>query len=183
MWNFRCFILDCSFYKRGKEVQRPSGERYYCQKKNFGKLQGFLSPVLKSKYLEFHPHPPTSYHLTGVQPVCWSTPTPQPSPVRKSTCLQTHPPHIQAISCLKINLSADLPPSHSVGLSPVWKTCMTNNNVNVFLSLLFKDIVQPKKRGVKRVTNRFVLPSYKIGDTFFERLKGLSHEIDFKNFD
>jgi hypothetical protein len=32
----------------------------------------------------------------------------------------------------------------------------------------FKDIVQPKKRGVKKVTNRFVLPSNTIADIFFE---------------
>ncbi len=38
--------------------------------------------------------------------------------------------------------------------------------------LLFKDIVQPKKRGVKRGTIRFVLTSYTIADAFFDNLKG-----------
>jgi hypothetical protein len=36
----------------------------------------------------------------------------------------------------------------------------------------FKDIVQPKKRGVKRGMNRFVSTSYTIADIFFEHLKG-----------
>ena len=36
----------------------------------------------------------------------------------------------------------------------------------------FKDIVQPKKRGVKRGMNRFVSTSYTIADVFFEHLKG-----------
>ncbi len=35
-----------------------------------------------------------------------------------------------------------------------------------------KDIVQPKKRGVKRGMNRFVSTSYTIADIFFEHLKG-----------
>jgi hypothetical protein len=35
----------------------------------------------------------------------------------------------------------------------------------------FKDIVQPKKRGVKRGTIRFVLTSYTIADIFFDNLK------------
>jgi hypothetical protein len=35
-----------------------------------------------------------------------------------------------------------------------------------------KDIVQPKKRGVWRGTNRFVSTSYTIADVFFEHLKG-----------
>jgi hypothetical protein len=35
-----------------------------------------------------------------------------------------------------------------------------------------KDIVQPKKRGVKRGMNRFVSTSYTIADVFFEHLKG-----------
>ncbi len=46
--------------------------------------------------------------------------------------------------------------------------------------VLFKDIVQPKKRGVKRVTNRFVLPSYTIADILFEHLKGYSHALNLK---
>ena len=36
----------------------------------------------------------------------------------------------------------------------------------------FKDIVQPKKRGVKRGIIRFVLTSYTIADIFFDNLKG-----------
>ncbi len=34
----------------------------------------------------------------------------------------------------------------------------------------FKDIVQPKKRGVKSDTIQFVLTSYTIADVFFEHL-------------
>jgi hypothetical protein len=45
----------------------------------------------------------------------------------------------------------------------------------------FKDIIQPKKRGVKRITNGFVLPSYTIADIFFEHLKGYSHALNLKN--
>jgi hypothetical protein len=41
-----------------------------------------------------------------------------------------------------------------------------------FFDLHLEDIVQPKKRGVKRVTNRFVLLSYTIADIFFA-LKGI----------
>ncbi len=37
---------------------------------------------------------------------------------------------------------------------------------------MFKDIVQPKKRGVRRGMNRFVSTSYTIADVFFEHLKG-----------
>jgi len=37
---------------------------------------------------------------------------------------------------------------------------------------IVKDIVQPKKRGVKRGTIRFVLTSYTIADIFFDNLKG-----------
>jgi len=36
----------------------------------------------------------------------------------------------------------------------------------------FKDIVQPKKRGVKRGTIRFVLTSYTIADIFLTYVKG-----------
>ncbi len=36
----------------------------------------------------------------------------------------------------------------------------------------FKDIVQPKKRGVERGTIRTVLTSYTIADIFFEHSKG-----------
>jgi hypothetical protein len=43
-----------------------------------------------------------------------------------------------------------------------------------------KDIVQPKKRGVKRVTNRYALPSYTIADIFFGHLKGYSHAFNVK---
>jgi hypothetical protein len=43
-----------------------------------------------------------------------------------------------------------------------------------------RDIVQPNKRGVKRVTNRFVLPSYTITDIFIEHLKGYSHALNLK---
>ncbi len=38
--------------------------------------------------------------------------------------------------------------------------------------VLVKDIVQPKKRGVKRGTIRFVLTSYTIADVFFDKLDG-----------
>jgi hypothetical protein len=44
-----------------------------------------------------------------------------------------------------------------------------------------KDIAQPKKRGVKRVTNRIVLASYTIADTFSEHLKGYSLALNSKN--
>ncbi len=44
----------------------------------------------------------------------------------------------------------------------------------------FKDIVQPKKRGAKRVTNRFVLPSHTIAEFVFEHLKGYSHSLNLK---
>ena len=37
----------------------------------------------------------------------------------------------------------------------------------------FKDIVQPKKRGVKRGTIQFVLTSYTIADIFLDTRKGL----------
>ncbi len=37
---------------------------------------------------------------------------------------------------------------------------------------MLKDIVQPKKRGVKRGMNQFVSTSYTIADIFFEHLKG-----------
>ncbi len=43
---------------------------------------------------------------------------------------------------------------------------------NILNAELFKDIVQPKKRGVKRGTIRFVLTSYTIADIFFDNLKG-----------
>ncbi len=39
-------------------------------------------------------------------------------------------------------------------------------------SSCIKDIVQPKKRGVKRGMNQFVSTSYTIADVFFEHLKG-----------
>jgi hypothetical protein len=44
-------------------------------------------------------------------------------------------------------------------------------NLNQILSQV-KDIVQPKKRGVKRGTIRFVLTSYTIADAFFVHVKG-----------
>jgi hypothetical protein len=43
-----------------------------------------------------------------------------------------------------------------------------------------KDIVQPKKKGIKRVTNQFVLSSYTIADIFFEHLNGYSHALNLK---
>jgi hypothetical protein len=43
---------------------------------------------------------------------------------------------------------------------------------NFDLDFYIKDIVQPKKRGVKRGMNRLVLTSYTIADVFFEHLKG-----------
>ncbi len=46
--------------------------------------------------------------------------------------------------------------------------------------LPFKDIVQPKKRGVRRVTNRFALPSYTIADIFFGHLMGYSCVFNLK---
>jgi hypothetical protein len=44
-----------------------------------------------------------------------------------------------------------------------------------------KDIVQPKKRGVKIGTNRFALTSYTIANIFFVHLKGYSHALNLKN--
>ncbi len=41
-------------------------------------------------------------------------------------------------------------------------------------------LVRPKKRRVKRFTNRFVLPSYTIADIFFEHLKGYSRALNLK---
>ncbi len=40
------------------------------------------------------------------------------------------------------------------------------------LTMRFKDIVQPIKRGIKRGMNRFVSTSYTIADVSFELLKG-----------
>jgi hypothetical protein len=44
----------------------------------------------------------------------------------------------------------------------------TNAKVNLFHTVLYSNnfIVQPKKRGVKSVTNLFVQPSYTIADIF-----------------
>ncbi len=42
-----------------------------------------------------------------------------------------------------------------------------------FMNVCFKDIVQPKKRGVKRGIIRFVLTSYTIADIFLDTRKGL----------
>ncbi len=48
----------------------------------------------------------------------------------------------------------------------------TNAKVNLFHTVLYsknfiKDIVQPMKRGLKRVTHQFVLPSYTIANIIF----------------
>jgi hypothetical protein len=42
------------------------------------------------------------------------------------------------------------------------------------------DNVLPKKRGVKRVTNRLVLPFYTIADIFFKHLNRYSHALNLK---
>jgi hypothetical protein len=54
----------------------------------------------------------------------------------------------------------------------VKKGCRTSPPGWESISGLLKDIVQPKKRGVKRGMNRFVSTSYTIADVFFEHLKG-----------
>ncbi|MFN9898715.1 MAG: hypothetical protein ACK55Z_07975, partial [bacterium] len=48
---------------------------------------------------------------------------------------------------------------------------LTRNREEIPTSAHLKDIVQPKKRGVKRGMNRFVSTSYTIADVFFEHLK------------
>ena len=44
----------------------------------------------------------------------------------------------------------------------------------------FKDIVQPKKRGVKRGTNQFAQTSYAIADDFWVHLQDYSCAVNFK---
>ncbi len=57
----------------------------------------------------------------------------------------------------------------------IWSNLCTGKDrlsKNLFIFVIFKDIVQPKKRGVKRGTIRFVLTSYTIADIFLTHVKG-----------
>jgi DNA-binding cell septation regulator SpoVG len=47
-------------------------------------------------------------------------------------------------------------------------------------NFMFKDIVQPKKRGVKKGINRFISTSYTIADAFQIQLKGYSFALNLK---
>ncbi len=48
------------------------------------------------------------------------------------------------------------------------------------LKNFLKDFVQPKKRGVKSGTNRFISTSYTIADVFQIHLKGYFFALNFK---
>jgi hypothetical protein len=55
---------------------------------------------------------------------------------------------------------------------PFVHVLLPSSSENIECFNTFKDIVQPKKRGVQRGINGFVSTSYTIADIFFEHLKG-----------
>jgi hypothetical protein len=64
----------------------------------------------------------------------------------------------------------------------LFSLCQSTDLSNLIVKhrVSIKDIIQPKKRRVKRVTNRFVLPFCTIDNILFEHMKAFSHVLNLE---